>query len=98
MNTSITFKNARMVMPDEVVLGSLTSADGRIAHIDSGNTSAMGALDLEGDYLLPGLVEMHTDNLERHLMPRPKVYWAELPALLAHDAEIAAAGCQPRTR
>lgn len=92
MNTSTTFKNARMVMPDEVVLGSLTSADGRIAHIDSGNTSAMGALDLEGDYLLPGLVEMHTDNLERHLMPRPKVYWAELPALLAHDAEIAAAG------
>jgi len=92
VNTSTTFKNARMVMPDEVVLGSLTSADGRIAHIDSGNTSAMGALDLEGDYLLPGLVEMHTDNLERHLMPRPKVYWAELPALLAHDAEIAAAG------
>jgi alpha-D-ribose 1-methylphosphonate 5-triphosphate diphosphatase PhnM len=47
---------------------------------------------LEGDYLLPGLVEMHTDNFERHLMPRPKVHWAELPALLAHDAEIAAAG------
>jgi alpha-D-ribose 1-methylphosphonate 5-triphosphate diphosphatase len=35
---------------------------------------------------------MHTDNFERHLMPRPKVQWAELPALLAHDAEIAAAG------
>ena len=92
MNTPITFKNARMVMLDEVVLGSLATADGRITHIDSGNTSAMGLLDLEGDYLLPGLVEMHTDNLERHLMPRPKVYWAELPALLAHDAEIAAAG------
>lgn len=92
MNTSLTFKNARMVLPHEVVQGSLTTADGRIAHIDSGNTSAMDALDLEGDYLLPGLVEMHTDNFERHLMPRPKVYWAELPALLAHDAEIAAAG------
>jgi alpha-D-ribose 1-methylphosphonate 5-triphosphate diphosphatase len=35
---------------------------------------------------------MHTDNFERHLMPRPKVHWAELPALLAHDAEVAAAG------
>ncbi|MDO5654496.1 MAG: alpha-D-ribose 1-methylphosphonate 5-triphosphate diphosphatase, partial [Brachymonas sp.] len=41
---------------------------------------------------IPGLVEIHTDNLERHMMPRPKVYWAETPALLAHDAEIAAAG------
>lgn len=92
MSTSTTFKNARMVMPDEVVLGSLATAVGRIASIASGNTLAAGALDLEGDYLLPGLVEMHTDNFERHLMPRPKVYWAELPALLAHDAEIAAAG------
>jgi alpha-D-ribose 1-methylphosphonate 5-triphosphate diphosphatase len=42
--------------------------------------------------MLPGLVELHTDNFERHLIPRPKVHWAELPALLAHDAEIAAAG------
>ncbi len=49
-------------------------------------------MDLDGDYLLPGLVELHTDNFERHLMPRPKVHWAEMPALLGHDAEIAAAG------
>src|SRR5262249_44346489 len=48
--------------------------------------------DLEGDLLLPGLIELHTDNFERHLMPRPKVHWPELPALFGHDAEIAAAG------
>ena len=50
------------------------------------------AIDLEGDYLLPGLVEVHTDNFERHMMPRPKVRWDVAPAVLAHDAEIAAAG------
>ena len=87
----IVFSNARMVLAGEVVLGALSVASGRIEALDSGATAA-GTFDLEGDYLFPGLVEVHTDNLERHLMPRPKVQWAEMPALLAHDAEVAAAG------
>lgn len=91
MTEAIVFSNARMVLPGEVVRGSLSVANGRIAALDGGNTAA-GIVDLENDYLLPGLVEVHTDNFERHLMPRPKVQWAELPALLAHDAEVAAAG------
>ena len=91
MNTSLIFKNAKMVLPNEVVHGSLQADNGLISAV-AGDTSVMAAVDLDGDYLLPGLVEMHTDNFERHLMPRPKVHWAELPALLAHDAEIAAAG------
>ena len=86
------FANARLVLAGEVVTGSLLVRDGRIAAIDSGSCSPAGAEDLQGDYLLPGLVEIHTDNFERHLMPRPKVQWADLPALLAHDAEVAAAG------
>jgi alpha-D-ribose 1-methylphosphonate 5-triphosphate diphosphatase len=91
MNASVIFKNAKMVLPNEVAHGSLFADNGRISAV-AGDTSVMAAVDLGGDYLLPGLVEMHTDNFERHLMPRPKVHWAELPALLAHDAEIAAAG------
>ena len=92
MTTSPLFHNARLVLPDEVVHGSLSVRDGRIDGIHSGGTGSPAAIDLEGDYLLPGLVELHTDNFERHLMPRPKVNWAEVPALLAHDAEVAAAG------
>jgi alpha-D-ribose 1-methylphosphonate 5-triphosphate diphosphatase len=63
-----------------------------IQHIDQGLSSVSQAIDLQGDYLIPGLVEVHTDNFERHMMPRPKVRWDDSPALLAHDAEIAAAG------
>lgn len=92
MSTSTLFTNARLVLADEVLNGSLLAQDGHIADVQSGRSQAADAIDLEGDYLLPGLVEMHTDNFERHLMPRPKVYWAELPALMAHDAEVAAAG------
>ncbi len=91
MNPTV-FSNARLVLCDEVVSGNLSVQDGRIHAIESGATAVPGAIDLEGDYLLPGLVEIHTDNFERHLMPRPKVQWAEAPALLAHDAEVAAAG------
>lgn len=92
MSADLVFKNARMVLADEVVLGSLSVQAGLLCQVNSGSTAVAQALDMEGDYLLPGLVELHTDNFERHLIPRPKVHWAELPALLAHDAEVAAAG------
>jgi len=92
MSGELVFKNARMVLPDALVHGTLSVSGGRLDQVNSGNTAAPQALDLEGDYLVPGLVELHTDNFERHLIPRPKVHWAELPALLAHDAEVAAAG------
>nr|WP_297354458.1 alpha-D-ribose 1-methylphosphonate 5-triphosphate diphosphatase [uncultured Caldimonas sp.] len=84
--------NARIVLAGEVVHGSVQLRDGRIAAIDSGATSVPGALDLDGDHLLPGLVEVHTDNLERHVMPRPRVFFPAQPAVQSHDSEIAAAG------
>ena len=90
--TPIVFKNARLVLADEVVDGSVCIQDGKIQSVDQGNAIHSGCWDMQGDYLMPGFVEIHTDNFERHLMPRPKVQWAEMPALLAHDAEIAAAG------
>jgi len=92
MRGSVVFSNARLIMGDEVVHGTLAAVNGRIDAIDLGSTSVLGAIDLQGDFLMPGMVEMHTDNFERHLMPRPKVNWSERPALIAHDAEIACAG------
>lgn len=89
---SFAIGNARLVLRDEVVDGSIEVRNGRIHSIDGGGAVPAGALDFEGDYIIPGLIELHTDNFERHLMPRPKVRWPELPALIAHDAEIAAAG------
>jgi len=86
------FKNAQLVLPHEVVQGSVAVHDGLISSVDHGPALHAHGWDLQGDYLMPGFVEMHTDNFERHLMPRPKVQWAEMPALLAHDAEVAASG------
>jgi alpha-D-ribose 1-methylphosphonate 5-triphosphate diphosphatase len=90
--TEQVFSNARIVLAHEVVKGSVHVRDGRIAGIASGATAVPGAHDLAGDILLPGLVEVHTDNLERHVMPRPRVTFPMQGAVQAHDAEIAAAG------
>jgi alpha-D-ribose 1-methylphosphonate 5-triphosphate diphosphatase len=89
---SIIFKNANLVLENEIVRGSVSVVDGLIDAVDQDSSSDIAGWDLEGDFLMPGFVEMHTDNFETHLMPRPKVPWAELPALLAHDAEIIASG------
>ncbi|MEP9349841.1 alpha-D-ribose 1-methylphosphonate 5-triphosphate diphosphatase [Xanthobacter sp. KR7-225] len=83
--------NARLVLADAVVHGHVHVIDGRIAEVGTGAVPA-GAQDLEGDFLLPGLVELHTDHVEGHLSPRPKVRWNPRAAVLAHDAQIAASG------
>lgn len=82
--------NARIVTRDGILNGSVLLRDGRIAAIDEG--TARLAHDLDGDYLLPGFVELHTDHLESHFLPRPGVEWPAINAVIAHDAQIAASG------
>ena len=84
-------ENARLVLPDRVENGWLAVTGGRIAEIGTGRAPERG-LDLGGDFLLPGLVELHTDHLESHYAPRPGVRWHPLGAVLAYDAQIAASG------
>ncbi len=88
--SELTISNAKIVLADEIVTGSLKVDGGRIVSIDAGAASA--AEDLNGDYLVPGLIELHTDHLESHLHPRPGVEWPAVSAVIAHDAQIAAAG------
>lgn len=95
MSRETILKNAQIVLKDEVFQGHLRVRDGKIADIAEGNLShalESVAYDLEGDYLLPGFVELHTDHVEGHYAPRPKVRWNPMAAVLAHDAQIAASG------
>jgi alpha-D-ribose 1-methylphosphonate 5-triphosphate diphosphatase len=87
--TERAFCNARIVLANEVVEGTLLMRDGVIAGIAADGQTGE---DLEGDYLLPGLVELHTDQLENHYRPRPQVHWNPLAALQAHDVQVAGSG------
>ena len=72
--------NARVVLADRV--------------IEAGWIAAMNGLIVEigGDLLLPGLVELHTDHLEAHYVPRPKVYWDPVAAVVSYDGLLATCG------
>ncbi|WP_295315471.1 alpha-D-ribose 1-methylphosphonate 5-triphosphate diphosphatase [Roseobacter sp.] len=86
------FANARLVLANRVMTGAVHITGDRIAGITEGDHVPAGAIDCRGDILLPGLVELHTDNLERHMEPRPKVKLPHVPAILAHDGELASVG------
>lgn len=90
--TDTILTNARLILPDGETHGTLTLRDGRITAIDTGPTAVRHAIDCDGDWVAPGLIELHTDNLERHMTPRPGVDWPHPAAIVAHDTELAGVG------
>ncbi|MES2819815.1 MAG: alpha-D-ribose 1-methylphosphonate 5-triphosphate diphosphatase [Pseudomonadota bacterium] len=86
------FTNAQLVTAERSFMGTLVVRDGLILAVEEGRSRLPAAQDLDGDYLLPGLVELHTDNLEKYMSPRPGVDWPSASAVLTHDAQIVASG------
>lgn len=92
MSGEVIFTNAQLITADALFDGTLVVADGRITAVDEGPSRLPEAIDCDGDFILPGLVELHTDHLEQHLNPRPRVKWPAQSALQAFDAQVAASG------
>ncbi len=90
--TATILSNARLVLSDHVATGSLRFDHGRLTGFDPGSGPDEACLDMDGDLLIPGIVDLHTDNLERQVEPRPNARWPSRAAMLAHDAQCAAAG------
>src|SRR6202140_2111122 len=84
--------NARIVLADRVIeRGWVAFADGRIAEFGEGHAPA-GSEDAAGDLIMPGLIELHTDHLEAHYVPRPKVLWDQIAAVVSYDGQLATSG------
>lgn len=82
--------NARVLSPTETGATELSVADGVIAATAEADAET---IDCEGDLLIPGLIDIHTDNIEHHFHPRPGVTWPSgLAAAVAHDAQMLSAG------
>src|SRR6202047_1088801 len=91
-NKPLVLANARLVLADRVIeAGWIAVADGMIADFGAERAPA-GAQDVAGDFIIPGLIELHTDHLEAHYMPRPKVYWDPVAAVVSYDGQLASCG------
>ena len=92
MSPETILTHARLVLRDCVMEGTVVLRDGVIDEVSRGRSNAASAIDLDGDFLLPGIVDLHTDNLERQVQPRLNARWPSRSAMMAHDAQCAAAG------
>ncbi len=81
MPQPITFANARLILADHEVTGRITLKGPQIVEIIEGTAIPAGSIDCGGDIVAPGLIELHTDNIERHLQPRPGVDWPHNAAI-----------------
>src|ERR1700704_2585201 len=84
--------NARIVLADRVIdCGWVAFSDGRIAEFGEGRAPS-SSVDAGGDLVMPGLIELHTDHLEAHYVPRPKVFWDPIAAVVSYDGQLATSG------
>src|ERR1700704_1447501 len=84
--------NARVVLADRVIeRGWVAFSGGRVAGFGEGNAPSRSE-DAKGDLIMPGLIELHTDHIEAHYVPRPKVYWDPVAAVVSYDGQLATCG------
>ncbi|EKS42341.1 alpha-D-ribose 1-methylphosphonate 5-triphosphate diphosphatase [Afipia clevelandensis] len=90
--TEMILTNAALVLGDRVLeKGWIAVSGGKIAEFGEGNAPERGQ-DMQGDLVMPGLIELHTDHLEAHYVPRPKVYWDPVAAVVSYDGQLATSG------
>lgn len=81
-----------IVTPQGLVRGEVVVRGEVILAVEARESPSADAHDWGGDWLIPGLVDIHTDNLEKHYQPRPGALWDAYGAALAHDGQCASAG------
>ena len=84
---------ARVVLADRILDDANIVLEGdRVLAVDADTGGAAAVTDLGGQWLLPGLVDLHCDALEKELEPRPGVFFAEGFAVANADKRNAALG------
>jgi alpha-D-ribose 1-methylphosphonate 5-triphosphate diphosphatase len=82
--------NARLILPDRTVEGSVVLKGNRIGEVLPGRSYSDGR-NLHGQFLAPGIIDSHTDYLEKELAPRPDTHF---PLEMAfHLMDLRAIGC-----
>lgn len=84
--------NVRAVLPDRIAdPASIAVEDGRIVGVEADRSYSSG-VDGFGALCLPGLIDTHSDAIEKEIMPRPAVELDESFALRSLEGRVIAAG------
>lgn len=97
MMNDIWLTNGQVVLPDRVLSGAgVLIRDGVIdfvGHLPAErDTVGVKVLDACGGYILPGLVDLHCDAIEKELEPRPGVFISEDIAFAQLEKKLAGQG------
>lgn len=85
--------NTRLILADRVVEdGTLLIEDGSILAICPETGGRAGTVDLGGDWLMPGIVDLHCDAIEKEIEPRPGVTFPLAFSIANADKRNATAG------
>jgi len=82
----------RLITPDAMVEGGVRIEGDRIVDVGDVDTDADTVIDADGRLVLPGLIDLHGDDIEGHLHPRPGARMDIPLALAAADRANVAAG------
>jgi len=69
--------NAQIILPDKVVKGYILIDGQRISEVVEGSCSGVRGysdvteIDAEGCYVMPGMIDLHSDAIEKEIQPRP---------------------------
>jgi alpha-D-ribose 1-methylphosphonate 5-triphosphate diphosphatase len=89
MNTHL-LTNARIVTPAGHFMGTVSIDNGIISGIYKEKPYPEG-IDLRGQWLIPGCIDIHTDYLEKELHPRSSASFE--PPFAQHFLDVRAASC-----
>lgn len=95
MPDDLLIRNARAILPDSVLHDAdILVRGGMIAAVVEGRLDAHASaeIDAEGRWLLPGLVDVHCDAIEKEAQPRPGVRMPFDMALRELDRKLALCG------
>ena len=79
---SVAVVSGRVVTPERVIEGGVRIEGDRIIDVGSVDGDADTVIEADDRFVIPGLIDLHGDDIERHLHPRSGV-WMALPMALA---------------
>lgn len=91
-DSSVAVVGGRLVTPETVIDGGVRIEGDRIAEVGDIVDDADTVIDADGRLVLPGLVDIHGDDIEKHLHPRSGARMDTSMALASADRANVAAG------